>query len=119
MNQNMLFQPRNGYLTILFGDSRLHVHQLVAKQFLPNPDNRTQVNHKDGNKLNNHVDNLEWATNGENQIHAYQTGLQTTTAVKQYLLDGTFIRQYDSIIEINRRIRFAVLKNKINSATPL
>lgn len=102
MNQFMMFQPRNGYLTILFGESREHVHQVVAKQFIPNPENRKQVNHKDGNKLNNHVDNLEWATNGENQIHAYETGLKTTTAVKQYQLDGTFIREYKSIIEINK-----------------
>lgn len=102
MNQFMSFQPRNGYMTILFGESRHHVHQIVAIQFLPNPENRKQVNHKDGNKLNNHVDNLEWATNGENQNHAYETGLKTTTAVKQYLLDGTFIREYKSIIEINK-----------------
>lgn len=102
MNQFLSFNVRNGYHTVFLDDSRLHVQQLMAKQFLPNPDNRIQVNHKDGNKFNNHIDNLEWATNGENQIHAYETGLKTTTAVKQYLLDGTFVREYDSIIEINK-----------------
>lgn len=103
MNQFILFQLRNGYQSVLFNDTRLHVHQLVAIQFLPNPDNKPQVNHKDGNKLNNHVDNLEWATGSENQIHAFKTGLNTTvSAVKQYLLDGTFVREHKSIIDINK-----------------
>jgi hypothetical protein len=103
MNQFMSFQLRNGYQSVLLNDARLHVHQLVAIQFLLNPDNKPQVNHKDGNKLNNHVDNLEWATGSENQTHAFKTGLNNTvSAVKQYLLDGTFVREYNSIIEINK-----------------
>jgi hypothetical protein len=52
------------------------VHRLVAMMFIPNENNLTQVNHKDGNKLNNCVSNLEWISNTENMRHAYRTGIK-------------------------------------------
>ena len=55
----------------------LIIHRLVAKLFIPNPNNLPQVNHKDGNKKNNCKNNLEWCTDSDNKKHAYKTGLMT------------------------------------------
>ena len=55
---------------------KVAVHRLLALHYLPNPHNKRTVNHIDGNKLNNSLDNLEWATDSENCQHAYDTGLQ-------------------------------------------
>lgn len=55
------------------------VHRLIASTFIPNPNGFDTVNHKDGNKTNNNVNNLEWTTSSGNTIHAFETGLRVPT----------------------------------------
>lgn len=67
----------NGYLrmTLQAKGDRVDIllHRLVAALFIPNPDNKPQVNHKDRDKYNNHKNNLEWVTQSENALHTFKT----------------------------------------------
>ena len=67
-------KDHKGYLYVEIGRKKYKLHRLVAKYFLPNPDNLPQVNHIDCDKSNNNVTNLEWVTNRENYEHALKTG---------------------------------------------
>lgn len=101
----------NGYYYVDIHENgiakKVAVHRLIAQHFLINPDAKRTVNHLDGNKLNNTLSNLEWATNSENTQHAYDTGLQPyrrNYSLKDYenflhqVLTGTSITALSKIV---------------------
>lgn len=98
----------NGYMVVnlrKFGNSEvIPVHVLVAMMFIPNPNDYPMVNHIDGDKTNNRVDNLEWTTYSYNNYHALQHELRKPrgTVVMQYTVNGDLIEVYDSIAQAAR-----------------
>lgn len=80
------------------------VHRLVAETFLENPLWLPTVNHKDGDKHNNDVSNLEWVSYSENNIHALESGLRSPrgTYIRQMSLDGSLISEFKSVCEASR-----------------
>ena len=79
-------------------------HRLVATRFIVCPDETYVVNHKDGIKTNNNVENLEWVSQSENCKHAYRLNLHKPTriCVSQYTLDSIFIKEYDSLLDAEK-----------------
>ena len=110
---------RNGYERVNLSVNNIHkdysIHRMVANAFISNPDNLPQVNHKDENKTNNCVENLEWCDckynvnygTGIRRCQLSNTNGKCSKPVLQYTLDGTFIKEWKSTMDVQRNLGFA------------
>ena len=108
-----------GYLQVnLYKNGEMktyRLHRIVAKTFIPNPQNLLEVNHKDENKENNSVQNLEWCTDKYNQnygtrnkrISEKNTNGKLSKLVLQFTKDGEFVREWKSSSEIERNLNYS------------
>ena len=103
---------KDGYLQIILSKNgqkkNYKIHRLVAQAYLPNPEGLPQVNHKDENKANNCLQNLEWCDPKYNTNYGTGTdrmALSHKKPILQYDLDGNFIREWSSATDVGREVK--------------
>lgn len=100
---------KTGYMQVRLSKENktrlLKVHRIVAEAFIDNPWQKPQVNHIDGNKTNNLVDNLEWNTSSENIKHAYDCRLRKVKPVIQVNLDGRVLKEWRCIADASKTLK--------------
>lgn len=125
----ILKQSGNEYKKVALANKRHNkycsVHRLLAESFMPNPLNYKEVNHIDGNKFNNQLNNLEWCSRKQNAVHAFSTGLinkdkvraavrknvkraseATRKPIVKFSKDGVFVSEFRSLIDAANGNRF-------------
>lgn len=112
---------KNGYLVItLYSENpryyQVGIHRLLAIAFIPNPHDKKEVNHKDGNKQNNNLDNLEWVTSRENNIHALKTGLRRINHGEKHNWCKTTTEELARLVKENIKLGLTnrQIANKLN-----
>ena len=93
-----------GYVCFIIEGQRKNfaIHRIVANAFLPNPNGYTEINHKDYDKTNNCVENLEWVNSSQNKRHAYlkkENHESRGKSVNQYTKDGIYIKTFNTVSE--------------------
>lgn len=100
----------NGYLYVVLSKDNvpqtIRVHREVAKAFIPNPLNLETVNHKNFDKTDNRVENLEWMTERDNVLHAKRNGMGNNKPVYQCDMSNNIIRKWNSAYEVELKIGF-------------
>ena len=108
-----------GYLRVFMAGKLRFVHRLVADKYIPNPDGKPQVNHKDGNKLNNCADNLEWVSNQDNRNHAVKNDLvvhgERCPWAKLTLEEVNYIRDHPEINATELAERLPVTRGTVSA----
>ncbi len=113
-----ILKPRSnngGYQYVNFKidgkNTNFAVHRIVANAFIPNPNGYTEVNHKDYDKTNNCVENLEWVSSSQNKIHAFQKKENHSCrgkAVNQFSKEGNFIQTFESVSAAARELNCSI-----------
>ena len=122
------FVDNTGYYQTSFTENRkkryVRIHRLMAIAFIPNPEGLSSINHIDGNKLNNKLENLEWSSNASNTKHAYDNNLYKSTHKCEVIathketkerLEFASVRSCSAFLNLNRKTVTSILKKRKNN----